>query len=116
MPHICVYPSSQVYVSTYVACCHGLGLQYLTLGTNISGEDCKVPEAASLRYGRMAAVRVMGCDWRHRRIDEALLEADLAGGQARMREEYLFECEGGLVCGAGSQVWHGASGRHLADI
>ena len=89
----------------YVACCHGLGLKYLTLGTNISGEDWKVPEAASMRYGRMAAVRVMGCDWRHRRIDEALLEADLAGGQARMKGQYLFECEGGLVCGAGSQVW-----------
>ena len=50
----------------------------------------------------------MGCDWRNRREDEA----DLARLLARLRSpgpagpagdaEFLFECEGGLVCGAGA--------------
>ena len=68
------------------------------------------------RYARMVTVRVMGCDWRDRAHDQRIVAQMLAASEASVAalaevgaavatdgDAYLFECQDGLVCGAGSQ-------------
>jgi len=65
------------------------------------------------RWARMMPLRAMGCDWRWRREDEADLHRMCASpGMAALlnhSREFAFECDKGLVCGAGAQpplhVW-----------
>ncbi|KAJ1471460.1 glycosyl transferase family 41-domain-containing protein [Baffinella frigidus] len=65
------------------------------------------------RWTRMMAVRSMGCDWRWRKQDEADLHRMCSspgmGALLNHTLEFTFECDKGLVCGAGAQpplhVW-----------
>ena len=74
-----------------------------------SDDECARLLFASTRYSRMAPVRIMGCDWRHRALDQLRVQESLERGAAWLLEEraageWLFECQGGLVCGCGPQV------------
>ena len=83
-------------------------------GEELEAAGCKCSEvareASTSRYARMISVRLMNCDWRHRQLDEEFVEEKLSRSAERLLDEaaqadseWLFECQDGLVCGAGGQ-------------
>jgi hypothetical protein len=48
--------------------------------------DCCRLLLSSSRYGRMAPLRLMGCDWNHRALDQVALPCQ----GLRVREEFIF--------------------------